>query len=369
VKPGSIKSRLLLATAATLTASMLTTGPAFAGGDPNNPDVPSDCTLSHRLYVGGDYDVDVFPHDNSGATASSDLALWTETWGLDGWSASHLAATSYQTVKNTTGTIVPTRTLYNLKQEYVYITTYRDYDPFPIFMSTWDAALLGYADSLGGVVRIFKDLAYADQLLPTKVAADVDPTPPGTLTFGPPHTPENAPLPMDTPTTERFMASKLEPGETTSSLENHFYIETGSHDIDGMALFTWSYITGQVCAPLPTIVGTTVVLAPGEEPPVQTITGTGTYVGDQIEVFDPEGNSIGTTIVLDDNTWSLPGVTIPIGTHTYSVSETDFFELIGHNKDPFKVIPTPVRPPDDPKKPTVKKPVTRTPRSLPNTGA
>ncbi|HNN48685.1 MAG TPA: hypothetical protein PKM12_06910 [Marmoricola sp.] len=363
----SIKSRLLLATAATLIASMLTTGPAFSAGDPNNPDVPSDCTLSHRLYIGGDYAVEDFQAQESGATASSDFAYWEESWDLDSWTRDHLAATSTQTIKNTTGSIVPTRTLYNLTQEYVYISTYRASGPsWPMFMSTWDEALLGYVDSQDGVTRIYKDLAYTDQLLPSKTVADLSPEPPPVMNYGAPHAPATGTLSDSDPVTIRPMASKLEPGETTAGLKNRFYINAGNLNMNDPGLFTWSYITAQVCAPIPTIVGTTVVLAPNEEPPVQTLTGTGTYVGDQIEVFDPDGNSIGTTVVLDDHTWSLPGVTIPIGTHTYSVSETDFFELVGHNDGIFKVIPTPVSIVEPPELPT--NPVPKTPKSLPNTG-
>jgi hypothetical protein len=366
VKLRSIKSRLFFATAATLTASMLTTGPAFSAGDPNNPDVPSDCTLSHRLYIGGDYDVEDFQEEDDGATASSDFALWDERWTLDSWAQDHLAVTSTQTIKNTTGPIVPTRTLYNVTQAYVFVSSLEAAGTWPIWLSEWDEALLGYADSQDGVIRIYKDLAYTDQLLPSKTVADLSPAPPGILNFGAPYTPLSAPLADTAPVIERPMANKLEPGETSSGLKNHFYIDAGNLSMNDPGIFTWSYFTAQVCAPIPTIVGTTVVLAPDEEPPVQTITGTGTYVGDQIEVFDPDGNSIGTTVVLDDHTWSLPGVTIPIGTHTYSVSETDFFELIGHNDGIFKVIPTPVSIVEPPELPT--NPVPKTPKSLPNTG-
>ncbi|HNI70772.1 MAG TPA: hypothetical protein PLO27_05575, partial [Marmoricola sp.] len=73
MKSGFSRSRLFAATAVALTASMLTTGPAFAGGDPTNPDVPADCTLSHRVYIGGDYDVTDFQAEEDGATASSDF--------------------------------------------------------------------------------------------------------------------------------------------------------------------------------------------------------------------------------------------------------------------------------------------------------
>ncbi|HNI71042.1 MAG TPA: hypothetical protein PLO27_06950, partial [Marmoricola sp.] len=297
--------------------------------------------------------------------------FWDERWSLNSWAPDHLNVTSTQTIKNTTGSIVPTRTLYNVRQSYVMISSMEVTGNYPIFMSVWDQALLGYADSKGGVTRVYNDLARTDQLLPTKTVADLQPSPPGVMNFGAPYTPVSAPLANDAPVTEKFMASKLEPGETSAGLKNHFYINAGGLNMNHIGIFTWSYITAQVCAPIPTIQGTTVVLPPNAEPPVQTITGTGTYVGDEIEVFDEEGNSVGKTVVLDDHTWSLPGITIPIGTHTYSVKETDFFELIGHNKDVFKVIPTPesvVEPPHVAVEPPAQQPVLKTPKSLPNTG-
>ena len=52
----------------------------------------------------------------------------------------------------------------------------------------------------------------------------------------------------------------------------------------------------------------------------------------------------------------------------HSVKETDFFELIGRNQDIFRVTPTPETPPTPPK-PTGKTSGTKTPRSLPDTGA
>lgn len=372
---GFTKSRMLTATTVALIAALVTSGPSYAGGDPNNPDVPSDCTLSHRLYIGGDFDVDVFPDDNSGATASSDLGYWVETWALDNYTASNMAVTSTQTIKNTTGTLVPARTLYNINQSYVSISTYEAAGPtWPLFRSNWDQGLLGYLDSKGGLTRIYNDLAHTDQLLPTKTVADLQPAPPGVLNFGAGFSPASGTLATTDPVTDRFMASKLDPGQTSSGLKNHFNIDAGGLNMNDVGIFTWSYITGQVCAPIPTIVGTSVVLAPGAEPPVQTLTGTGTYPGDTIEIFDEHGTSVGTAVLQSDKTWSLPGVTVPLGVHTYSVTETDYFQLIGHNKDIFKVTPTPVTPPTPPTPPTPIKPTgktsgTKTPRSLPNTGA
>ena len=369
---GFTKSRVLAATTGALIAALVTSGPSYAGGDPNNPDVPADCSLSHRLYIGGDFDVDVFPDDNSGATASSDLGYWVETWDLDNYTASNLAVTSTQTIKNTTGVIVPTRTLYNVNQSYVSISTYEAAGPtWPLFRSNWDQALLGYLDSQGGVTRIYNDLAHTDQLIPGKTVADLRPAPPSVLNFGAGYSPASGTLSPTAEVTEKFMASKLDPGQTSSGLKNHFNIDAGGLNMNDVGIFTWSYITAQVCAPLPTIQGTSIVLPPNASPPVQTLTGTGTYPGDTVEIFDEHGTSVGTAVLQPDKTWSLPGVTVPLGVHTYSVKETDFFELIGNNKDIFRVTPTPETPPNPPTatKPTGKTSGTRTPRSLPNTGA
>ena len=345
--------------------------PSVAGGDPNNPEVPADCTLSQPLYIAGDYDMDQFPIENTGVTASSDFGQWIEDWYENPSDPTHADATSIQSIKNITGNTTPVRTLYNIKQSYIFISSWRAQPPYPVYLSVWDDLIDGYADSLGGVIRAYNDPAHTDQLMPTTTVANLQPVPPATMTFGSPFTPTSrSVLPTD-PATQKLIANKIDPGATSPGLPHHFYMELGTHNKDYFGIFTWSYITGQVCAPLPTIQGTTVVLPPNASPPVQTLTGTGTYPGDVIEVFDEHGTSIGTSVVSPEQTWSLPGVTVPLGTHPYSVKETDFFHLIGNNNDVFKVIPTPERPPTPPTadKPSGKTAGHKTPRSLPNTGS
>ena len=61
--------------------------------------------------------------------------------------------------------------------------------------------------------------------------------------------------------------------------------------------------------------------APGNSISTLTVSGTG-VAGDTVSVYDGASNLIGTALVAANGTWSL-GLTLALGQHTLSVSQTD----------------------------------------------
>lgn len=86
----------------------------------------------------------------------------------------------------------------------------------------------------------------------------------------------------------------------------------------------WDSAIAKTCLPDPTVDSWT--SGNGS----RTITGTGDYAGDQVELRTAAGALIGTAVVQADLTWSLvPAEPLPVGVTKVIVTETDEFGLTG----------------------------------------
>jgi len=120
------------------------------------------------------------------------------------------------------------------------------------------------------------------------------------------------------PVLSREVAAEIAPGASaliSYGLAQERPVNTGDYAYN---LLTAS--TARICLPAPTVDGWAVPSIDG----LGTITGTGTYAGDRIDVTDAAGTVIGTVIVSADLTWSLDlAGPLAAGSHLFTATETD----------------------------------------------